>query len=61
MEKKITKCQSCIMPLKKDTNREHNIYCSNCWKDGKFTNPDMTIEEVKKNKLLYYDNKNAYA
>ncbi len=46
-EKKYKVCQSCGMPLKKDQNKEHDYYCSYCWKDGDFTKLDMTIEEMK--------------
>jgi hypothetical protein len=47
-------CQSCGMPLSKDpqgggTNLDGTIsheYCSKCYKDGAFCNPDMTVEEM---------------
>lgn len=22
-------------------------YCSNCWEDGKFSSPDLTVDEMK--------------
>ena len=52
---KNSKCQSCGMPLSKDengggTNKDKSksiYYCSHCYKDGKFTNPDITAEEMK--------------
>lgn len=47
-------CQSCGMPLKngKVSGTEANgepstMYCELCYRDGKFLNPDMTIEEMK--------------
>lgn len=47
-------CQSCGMPLSKD---EHGggteadgtrspMYCSHCYQQGKFTLPDITLEEM---------------
>jgi hypothetical protein len=49
------KCQSCGMPLKADpkgggTNADGTRakdYCSYCYVDGQFVNPDMTIEEMR--------------
>jgi len=48
-------CQSCGMPLKKDTNgggtendgSKSEKYCSYCYENGKFINPDITVEEMK--------------
>jgi len=52
--KKVTMCQSCGLPF----NEEHErfmtkepdgsicIYCTNCYQDGKFTDPDITMEEM---------------
>jgi hypothetical protein len=40
-------CQSCGMPLSKDKAYISGDYCSNCFKDGKFVLPDITIEEMK--------------
>jgi len=48
-------CQSCGMPLKKDTagggtnadGTKNLMYCSHCYKNGKFTSPDMTAGEMK--------------
>ena len=48
-------CQSCGMPLKKDekgggTNADGSIskmYCSKCYENGKFTAPNMTVDEMK--------------
>ncbi len=41
-------CQSCGMPLKKDPNKEHEFYCSYCWKNNEFTDPNITLEGMKK-------------
>ena len=48
-------CQSCGMPLSKDslgggTNADKSKsleYCSNCFKDGQFTEPNITFEQMK--------------
>lgn len=53
--KKFKKCQSCGMPLNKDpkgggTNSggaKSNMYCSFCFEDGKFTQPDIMVDEMK--------------
>lgn len=50
-----SKCQSCGMPLKVDpngggTNAGGTLskeYCSYCYVNGAFVNPDMTMEEMK--------------
>ena len=55
MEKKNKHCQSCGMPLKKDekgggSNADgslNTLYCSLCYQDGRFTRPDITVEEMK--------------
>lgn len=48
-------CQSCAMPLDgemakyRGTNADGSAnedYCIYCYKDGKFTNPDETLEEA---------------
>ena len=49
------KCQSCSMPLKHDpghggTNADgshSDEYCSYCYVDGKFVQPDMTLDQMK--------------
>ncbi|MBE0574057.1 zinc ribbon domain-containing protein [Candidatus Dojkabacteria bacterium] len=48
-------CQSCGMPLengkKSGTEADGSpskLYCTYCYKDGKFLQPDMTLEEMKK-------------
>jgi hypothetical protein len=62
MEKTYKNCQSCSMPLNKDpqgggTNADGSksaLYCSNCYRDGKFMQPDMTAAEMQefvKNKM----------
>lgn len=48
-------CQSCGMPLKKDPKgggtekdgSKSKIYCSYCYENGEFTNPEMTVDEMK--------------
>lgn len=46
-------CQSCGMPLKEATDfgteadgSQSEEYCTYCYQDGKFTNPDATLEEM---------------
>lgn len=62
MGKSYKNCQSCGMPLKKDpkggaTNVDGSIskmYCSYCFEDGKFLQPDWTasqMQEFSKGKL----------
>ena len=49
-----TKCQSCGMPLSKDSQgggteangAKSTEYCSHCYAGGKFTHPDMTAEQM---------------
>jgi len=50
---KVDTCQSCGMPLNKEenwgTNEDNsktNEYCKFCFIDGKFTNPNLTMEKV---------------
>lgn len=48
-------CQSCSMPLKKDPNgggtnadgTKSNMYCSLCYENGQFKQPDMTAAEMQ--------------
>ncbi len=48
-------CQSCGMPLSKDkqgggTNADGSKsveYCSRCFKDGKFLQPDLTLAQMQ--------------
>jgi Putative zinc ribbon domain len=47
-------CQSCGMPLSKDpegggSERDggrSGEYCSHCYRDGEFTEPDLTVTEM---------------
>ncbi len=47
-------CQSCGMPLDKDqggggteaNGQKSTTYCSHCYQQGKFTDPDLTIEQM---------------
>ena len=53
--KKFKRCQSCGMPLNKDPKRggtnsdgtKNNMYCSYCFENGKFLQPDITLEEME--------------
>ena len=55
MEKHFKSCQSCGMPMRRDEQGGgSNIdgskslkYCSHCWEDGKFSSPDLTVDEMK--------------
>lgn len=55
MEKAYKSCQSCGMPMKKDekgggTNADGSkskMYCSHCYENGKFTLPDITLDEMR--------------
>lgn len=55
METIYKNCQSCGMPLKRDakgggTNSDGSTsktYCSKCYENGKFKNPDMTVQEMQ--------------
>lgn len=55
MEKSYKNCQSCAMPLKKDPNKggtnadgsTSHMYCSYCFQDGQFVNPEMKVEEMQ--------------
>jgi hypothetical protein len=48
-------CQSCGMPLKRDekgggTNADGSkstMYCSKCYQNGKFTSPNITVQEMQ--------------
>lgn len=52
---KQTQCQSCGMPLKKDPGQggteadgsKSLKYCSLCYSEGRFTRPDMNVDEMK--------------
>jgi len=53
--KKNKNCQSCGMPMNKDPNNggtnsdgtKNLIYCSYCYENGDFTQPDITVNEMK--------------
>lgn len=55
MSKKYKNCQSCGMPLKQDPQKggtnsdgtKSEIYCSYCYQNGAFTQPDFTVEEMQ--------------
>lgn len=47
-------CQSCGMPIKKDelkgteaNGSKSQKYCKFCYKNGKFTNPDWTADQMQ--------------
>lgn len=48
-------CQSCGMPLSRDehkggTNADGSksaMYCSHCWEGGRFTLPDITVDQMQ--------------
>jgi hypothetical protein len=48
-------CQSCGMPLKHDTagggtnadGSRSRVYCSHCWKGGRFAMADLTAAEMQ--------------
>lgn len=52
MDKREKFCQSCAMPLTDDnlgTNEDNsisNMYCNLCYLDGKFTNENITFDEM---------------
>jgi hypothetical protein len=56
MESMYKNCQSCGMPMKRDpqgggthaNGEKSTMYCSHCYQNGKFTQPDITMEEMKK-------------
>jgi Putative zinc ribbon domain len=47
-------CQSCGMPLARDAagggtesdGKKSTMYCSNCYQNGKFTMPDLTVDQM---------------
>lgn len=55
MEKTYKNCQSCGMPMKRDekgggTNADgskNGMFCSKCYEQGKFIQPDMTVEQMQ--------------
>jgi len=65
MENIYKNCQSCGMPLKRDENgggtnadgSKSTVYCSRCYQDGKYKEPNMTLEQMKtkvKQKLVEF-------
>lgn len=48
-------CQSCGMPLSRDEKgggteadgTKSTMYCSHCYENGRFTLPDLTVEQMK--------------
>ena len=48
-------CQSCGMPMSRDENgggtnadgTKSSMYCSHCYVSGKFTHPDLTVEQMQ--------------
>jgi len=54
--KKYKNCQSCGMPLRKDPEKggtnadgtKSQMYCSYCYENGVFTQPDFTVDQMKK-------------
>ena len=55
------RCQSCGMPLSEDfknfgTDAEGSPvseYCMFCYKDGNFTNPDQTVDEMVQSSIAF--------
>ena len=55
--KKYKNCQSCAMPLNKDpkgvggglnaAGESSNMYCSYCYDNGQFLQPDISAEEMQ--------------
>jgi len=53
--KEYKNCQSCGMPLSKDPEKggtdpdgkKSLMYCSYCYKEGKFTQQDITVAKMK--------------
>lgn len=61
--KKYINCESCGMPLNKDEKYAgteadgslNEMYCRHCYENGKFTQPDITMIEMKElvtNKII---------
>jgi hypothetical protein len=55
METTYKNCQSCGMPMSRDehgggTNADGSkspMYCSHCFADGRFTLPDITVDQMQ--------------
>jgi len=59
-------CQSCAMPMQKPedfgTNADgsqNQEYCSFCFKDGSFTEPDITMDKMIENCVGYMKETNV--
>ena len=63
MKSNYNNCQSCGMPLNKDgkgggtelNGKKNTMYCSHCYENGKFTLPNITVDEMKErvsNKMI---------
>ena len=50
-------CQSCGDELLKDDNNEHTFYCSRCWKDGRFSNANISLKKMKEENEIFFLNK----
>lgn len=56
MEKVYKQCQSCGMPLKQDAQgggsekdgTRSTMYCSSCYQDGAFIQPEMPVQEMQR-------------
>ena len=55
MAKTYKNCQSCGMPMKRDPagggteadGSKNLMFCSYCYQEGAFTEPDMTVDEMQ--------------
>lgn len=53
-------CQSCGMPLSRDTGKggtnadgsKSDLYCSHCYQAGRFTAPDLSMDQMRRNVKL---------
>jgi hypothetical protein len=65
MNKVFKNCQSCGMPMSRDEKgggteadgSKSAMYCSHCYENGRFTLPDITVEQMKervKDKLVEF-------
>lgn len=63
MAKEYKSCQSCTIPFENDPNpelRSSNMYCSMCFKDGGFTQPGLTLEEMEKQVIEFASKHTKY-